>query len=82
MFKVSKIQVKNTLEYYNIVNKVLNYNQTVLPNIMNSHKYMAHCLNNFFCQNILNIHNGFPASTLSQDVALVEEFCMSMMDTL
>ena len=82
MFKVSKIQVKNTLdsaksEYYNkkikvrkgnqrtifnVVNKVSHKSQTVLPNIINSDKDIAHCINYFFCQKILNIHDGFPSS--------------------
>jgi len=64
------------------VNKLLHKGQTILPNMINSDKDMAHCLNNFFCQNILNIHNGFHCSTLSQDKPLVEESCMSMMDTI
>ena len=42
---------------------------------------MAHCFHKFFCQNILNTHIGFPPSTLSQGKPLVEESCMSMMDT-
>ena len=67
IFKISKIQVKNTLapaksEYYykkiktcklnqksifSVVNKVLHNTQPVLPNIINSDKYMPHCFNNF-----------------------------------
>jgi len=42
---------------------------------------MAHCFNNFFCQKILNIHSGFQSSTLSQGKTLVEESCISVMDT-
>ena len=42
---------------------------------------MAHCFNNFFCQNILNIHSGFQFSTVSQGKPLVEESCISIMDT-
>jgi len=42
---------------------------------------MAHCLNNFFCQKILGIHSGFHSRTLSQGKSLVEESCMSTMDT-
>jgi len=55
--------------------------QTVLPNNINSDKDMAHCFNNFFCQNILNIHSGFHSSTLLPGKLLVEESCISMMDT-
>ena len=41
---------------------------------------MAHCFKNFFCQKILNIHTWLPSNTLSYDIQLVEESCMSMMD--
>jgi len=61
--------------------KVLHKSQTVLPNNINSDTDMAHCFNNFFCQKILNIHSGFQSSTLSQGKPLVEESCISMMDT-
>ena len=40
---------------------------------------MAHCFNNLFCQQILNLHSGLQSSPLSQP--LVEESCISMMDT-
>jgi len=63
------------------VNKVLHKSQTVLPNNINSDKDMANCFNSFFCQKIINIHSGFQSSTLSQDTPLVEESCISMMDT-
>ena len=63
------------------LNKVLNKSQTVLPNIINSDKDIAHCFNNLFSENIFNIHDGFPSSTLSQGMPLVEESCMSMMNT-
>jgi len=39
-------------------------------------KYFTH----FFYQKILNIHRGFPSSTLSGWKPLVEESCISMMD--
>ena len=90
--KVSKILVKNIIasaksEYYNkkikhprtvfsVVNKLLHKSQTVLPNNINSDKDIAHCFNNF-----LNIHSGFRSSTLSQGKPLVDESCISMMDT-
>ena len=41
---------------------------------------MAYCSNKF-CQNILIIDNEFHSSTLSQGKSLVEESCISMMDT-
>ena len=63
------------------VNKVLHNGQTVLPNIINSDKDITHCFNNFFYQKILNIPNGFLSSALSQGNPLVEEFCMSKMET-
>ena len=63
------------------MNKVLHKSQNVLPNNINSDKDMTHCFNNFFCQNILNIHSGFQSSTLSQCKPLVEKSCISMMDT-
>ena len=44
---------------------------------------MVHWFNNFFCQKILNIHDGFPFSTSSQDVPLVEAAVYkSTMDTI
>jgi len=42
---------------------------------------MAHCFNNFFRQEKLDVHYGFPSSTLSQGMSLIDESCMSMMDT-
>ena len=42
---------------------------------------MAHCFNNFFYQTILNIHSGFHFRNLSHGKPLVEESCISMMDT-
>jgi len=63
------------------VNKVLHKSQTVLSNIINSDKDMAYYFNNLFCQNVLNIHSGFPSSTISQGKPLIEESWMSMMDT-
>jgi len=42
---------------------------------------MALCFNNFFCHKILKVHSGFHFSNLSHDKPLVEEFCISMMDT-
>ena len=71
----------NQRTVFSVVNKVLHKSQTVLPNNINSDKDMAHCFNNFFCQKILNIHSGFQSSTLSQGKPLVEESCISMMDT-
>ena len=68
--------------FFSFVNKVLHKSQTVLPNNINSEKDMAHCFNNFFCQNLLNIHIGFHSSTLSQGKPLVEESCISMIDIL
>ena len=60
---------------------ILHKSQTVLPNNIISDKDMAHCFNNF-CQKILiNVHSGFHFSTLSQGKPLVEESCISMMDT-
>jgi len=64
-----------------VVNKVLHKSQTVLPNNINSDKYMAHCFNNFFCTKILNIHSGFHSSNSLQGKPLVEESCISIMDT-
>ena len=72
----------NQRTVFSVVNKALHKSQTVLPNNINSDKDMVHCFNNFFCQKILNIHSGFQSSTLSQGNPLVEEFCMSMMDTI
>jgi len=37
-------------------------------------------INNFFCQTIINIHSGFPSSTLLHGKPLVEQSCISMMD--
>ena len=42
---------------------------------------MAHCFNNFY-EKILTIYCVFPSNTLIQDIILVEESCMSMMDTI
>ena len=75
---VKNAHISAKSEYYNkkikvskgnhrtVMNKVLYKSQTVLTNIINSDKDMAHCFNNFFCQKILNIHSGFKSSTLSQ----------------
>jgi len=71
----------NQRTVFNVVNKVLHKSQTVLPNNINSDKHMTHYFNNNFCQKVLNINSGFHSSTLSQDKPLVEESCMSMMDT-
>ena len=43
-----------------------------LPNIINSNTAMAYCFNNYICQKILNIHDGFSSSTLSRDVPLIQ----------
>jgi len=43
------------------------------------HIYGAFFINNFFRQEILNIHNGFLSSTLPEGMPLVEESSMSMM---
>jgi len=48
---------------FSVVNKVLHRSQIVLPNIINSDKDMAHCINYFFSQ---KMHDGFPTSTLSE----------------
>ena len=66
---------------FGVVNKVLHKIQIVLPNIINSDKYVAHCFNKFFCRRILNIHSGFLSNTLLQGMPLVEESCRSTMDT-
>ena len=59
-----------------------NYNsQYIYIYTLASDKYMAHCFYNFFCQKILNIHSGFQSSNLLQGKPLVEESCISMMDT-
>jgi len=55
--------------------------KTVLPNNINSNKDLAHCFNNFFRQQILNIHSGFHSSTLPLGKPLVEESRISIMDT-
>jgi len=88
MFKVNKILVKNTFasakfKYYNKKIKASNGNKRTVFSIVNKvlHKDMAHCYNNFFYQKILNIHSRFHSSTLSQGKPLVEESCISMMDT-
>ena len=41
---------------------------------------MAHCFNNFFYKQMLNINSGFYSSNASQGKPLVEEFCISMID--
>jgi len=64
-----------------LLKKGLYKNEIVLPNIINYDKDMVHCFNNFFCQNILIIGNGFPSSTLSLGASLLEESCIYMMDT-
>ena len=78
--KKIKASKGNQRTVFSDVNKVLHKSQTVLPNIIDSNKYMAHCFNNF-CQKILNIHGGFPSSSLSHGMPLVEESWMSMRDT-
>ena len=72
--------MRNKRTVFSSANKILHKSKTVLPNIINSDKDIAHCFNNF-CQKILNIHHAFPSSTLPQCMALIEESCMSMMDT-
>jgi len=62
----------NQKTVFTFVNKVLQKSHIVLPNNINSDKAMAHCFNNFFSQQILNIHSGFHSSTLSQGKTLVE----------
>ena len=47
------------------VNKVALKSQTVPLNMINSDKDTAHSYNNFFYQQILNLHKEFPSSTLS-----------------
>ena len=96
MLQVSKILVKNTLitEYYNkkikpgkgnqrtvfsVVNKVLHEGRLSFQILSTQIKYGRY-YNNFFCQKIINIYDGFPSSTLLQDIRLVEESCMSMLD--
>ena len=79
--KKIKASKGNQRTVFSVVNKVLHKSQTVLPNNINSDKDMAHCFNNFFCQNILNIHSGFHSNTLSQGKPLVEESCIFIMDT-
>jgi len=79
--KKIKASKGNQRTVFSVVNKVLHKRQTVLPNNINSDKNMAHCFNNFFGQKILNIDSGFHSSTVSQVKPLVEEFCISMMDT-
>jgi len=79
--KKIKASKGNQRTVFSVVNKVLHKSQTVFANNINSDKDMAHCFNNFFCQKILNIHSGFLSSTLSQGKPLVEESCISMMDT-
>jgi len=73
---IIKASKGNQKTVFNLVNKVLHKSQIVLPNKINSDKDMAHYFNNF-CQKILNIHS----STLSYGKPLVEESCISMMDT-
>jgi len=64
------------------VNKILPRSQTVLSSIIDSDKDMAHYLNEFFCQKKLSIYDGFPSSTLSQGMLLVEASYLTMVDTL
>jgi len=77
----SKTPKENQRDVFSAVNKVLHKSYTVLPIIINSDKDMAHCFNNLFCQKIKKRHDGFPFMTLSQGMPLVEESCMSMMNT-
>jgi len=79
--KKIKASKGNQRTVFSVLNKLSHKTQTVLLNNINSDKDMAHCFNNFFCQNILNIHSGFHSSTLSQGKPLVEESCISVMDT-
>jgi hypothetical protein len=78
-----KIQAskENQRTVFGVLNEVLYKSQTVLPNIINSDKDMAHCFNNFFSQNILNIHSVFLSSILSYGKPLVEGSRISMMET-
>ena len=55
----------NQRTVFSVVNKVLHKRQTVLSNIINSDKDMAHCCNHILFQKILNIHSGYPSNTLS-----------------
>jgi len=71
----------NQRTVFNVANKVLHKSQTILPNIINSDTDMAHCFNNFFSQKILSIQGTYHSSTLSQGMPVLEESCMSMMDT-
>jgi len=91
MFQISKIQPKMPVPLLNqnitIKSskhtreiKVPHRSHAALPNIINSYTAMAHCFNNFFCQNILNIHDGFPSSTSPQEMSLVEQSCISVID--
>ena len=76
--KKIKASKGNQRTVFSFVNKVLHKSQTVLPNIINSETNMAHCFN---IKKILNIHSGFDSRTFSQGKPLVEESCISMMDT-
>ena len=60
-------------DYFGVVNKVLHKIDNVVPNISSSNKDTAHCVNNIFCKNILNTHNGIPFTNSSQSVSLVQE---------
>ena len=79
--KTIKASKGNQTTVFSVVNKVFHKSQTGNPNIIKSDKDMPHCFNTFIYQAILNIHSGFPYSTLSHGKPLVEESCMPMMDT-
>jgi len=66
--KYIKASRENQRTIFSVVNKELHKGQSVLPNNINSDKDMAHCFNNVFFQNILNIYDG----TLSPSLPLVE----------
>ena len=91
IFKVSKIEVKNTLasaksEYYNKKIKTSKEIKGLFSMLWINYyitlpdKDTTHWFNNFFCQKLLSIHAGFSSSTLSQGMPLVEESCISMID--
>jgi len=51
---------------FNVVNKVLHRNKTVLPDTFSSDNEMAYEFNNFFHQKIQAIRDGFPSTNTSQ----------------
>jgi len=61
---IKRLKHPREIKVFSVVNKVLHKGQTVLPNNINSDKDMSHCFNNFFCQKIVNIRDGFPSSIL------------------